>query len=375
MNAAGAPKATVKTMLKRLTTPASQRASTDRLELLRQAIGRSETSQQQTAELWSLIRGFSVAEVKTALESLPKDIHERINYEIASMLYNRWAQLDPEEAASSAMKEENYYLQHTIINSVLTAWSQTDPESAIRWGRDCGSETANHLIMMIAAKQWVEHDPTTAISRALAEFPKAIPSIISILPNKLSATSEARLKMFEILAEHAPEDIPWTQLAGFAQRLSGLSSSTVDEIMAEMTEANCSDALVQKYKSAFDYYVGRYKQPEPQDPAEMVESATTDQARTSAYQMWAVRSPEEAIRWAESRADSEVISKTVGLVTEELLQSAWSPSNGTYPQESKSLLTQFAAWQRIDEQTASAWLETMPSDIQKFVTSSPDPPQ
>ncbi len=185
MDAAGAPQATVRTIVKRLITPAAKRANTDRLENLRQTIGRKHPSGHEAAPLWAVVRGFSVEEVKTALEALPKETSRPVNDVIADMLCYRWAQLEPEAAAAAALASGDGS-RRFVFYTILSAWSQREPEAAIRWGRASGHPMARGAAMQVAARQGATDDPATALSRAKAEFPDAMPYVLRVLEDKLS---------------------------------------------------------------------------------------------------------------------------------------------------------------------------------------------
>lgn len=366
-DAAGKPKTTVRSVVKRLMTPADERAGVDRLEELRQAIGRSYPSRQESAALWAVVRAFSVEEVKAALEVLPKESDRRVNGEIASMLVYRWAQLEPEAAAAATLAagDESRRFDFHII---LGAWSQRDHDAAIRWGRECGTDRARYAAMQVAAAKWVSDDPATALSRARAEFPEARHNVIRSLLDKLSATPESRQQLFSLLLkEEDPKDDP-----EFFQRLApyfGRSDPAGLEAMAgEMAAAGASEEQIQQFCDGIPRVYGSDHFRELLEKSD-VDSNLTAERRRGAYGTWSRLQLESALQWAESKGEADLIAHAVSSAADQLLETDWSPGRVTHTPWATAVRQQFPAWQRIDATAAEAWLATMPGDIRKLVAT------
>lgn len=366
-DAAGKPKTTVRSVVKRLMTPAAERAGVDRLEELRQAIGRSYPSRQESAALWAVVRAFSVEEVKAALEALPKESDRRVNGEIASMLVYRWAQLEPEAAAAATLAagDESRRFDFHII---LGAWSQRDPDAAIRWGRECGNDMARYAAMQVAAAKWVSDDPATALSRARAEFPEARHHVFRSLLDKFSATPESRQQLFSLLwKEVDPKKDP-----EFFQRLApyfGPSDPAgLEAIAGEMAAAGASQEQIQQFRDGIPRGYGPDHFRELLEKSD-VDSNLTAERRRGAYGTWSRLQPESALQWAESKGEAGLVAHAVGSAAEQLLETDWTPGRVTHTPWATAVRQQFPVWQRIDATAAEAWLATMPGDIRKLVAT------
>lgn len=364
-DAAGAPEISVQRMVKRLVTPAAKRAGTDRLEELRQAIGRKFPSSRETAALWSVVRGFSVEEVKMALGTLPKESDLRVNGEIASMLYYRWAQLDPETAAAAALASRE--IGYLSFSAVVAAWSQVDPEAAIRWGRDSGSDLARNSVRWLAARKWLNDDPATAVSRARAEFPEAVPNVLRHLVTMLTDGPESRPQVLAILAEEIPEEERSRYLSSLAYRTGPLDPARVEEIAGDMAAAGWSDHSIQEFHEVLQRFFPVQGTP---PVLERADPGTGREDRESAYRRWVIARPEEALAWAESRGEPGLISQAVNEFADNLLASNWSPGREGHGRTVDLVRNQFAVWQRLDAPAAETWLATMPADLRNQVTTA-----
>lgn len=359
-DAAGAPAINVKKVVKRLVTSAAERAGTDRLEELRQGIGRKVPSRREEDALWSAIRGFSVDEVEVALESLPKEMNREVNIRIATMLYYRWAQLDPQAAAAAAEGDTNYY-----FGAVIAAWSRSDPMATIRWGRNSGSKNIRSHIGNFTAWKWVAEDPFKAVSRARAEFPEAVPAVLRQLVGKLPDSPESRTQILKILADEIPEEERLWYFSSYAFRSGVLDSSRVDEIATDMSAAGWSESSIREFHEKFQRTVPAKGIPP------ILERASPEvgrEDRESVYQNWVVNRPDDAIQWAESRGEADLISHSVKELADLVLASAWSPGRETHWPVPNSVRRQFTAWQRMDAPAAAAWLTTLPTDFRNHFT-------
>ncbi len=349
-------------MVKRLVTPAAKRAGTDRLEELRQAIGRNFPSRRETAALWSVVRGFSVEEVKVALDALPAEAGRTVNGEIAGMLYYRWAQLDPEAAATAAAARGNDAYQE--VSAVISAWSQSDLDAAIRWAKDSGSYLARNSVVWPAARRWVAEDPATAVSRARAELPESVSIVLRELFAALPAKPDSRPEILAILRDEIPEDSRERYFNSFTMQAYSLGYAQMDDIAADMADAGWPEESVLKFREA-------NKRFQPMEwPPPVLDSPrpeTRPEDREAAYRRWAVNQPEQAIEWSEARGESGLVSRTVEVFADNLLASNWSPGRDDNGRTLDAVRKQFAVWQRLDAAAAGAWLAAMPGELRNQV--------
>ncbi|MCW1884626.1 hypothetical protein OKA04_07765 [Luteolibacter flavescens] len=373
MSAAGAPQRSVGMMVKRLVTPAAKLAGVDRLEELRQSVGRQYPTSAEISGLWSVVRGFSLEEVKSALDSLPEpgSPGQLVNEVIADMLHYRWAQLDPQAAAVAAVNAASAHSERRFLPyAVLAAWAQSDPDAAIRWARESGDPYAKNAAMNLAAMQWVAADPATALSRARSGYPEAARGVTRSLIDKLSTTPESRQQLFTILTPEDLGDLEPEVLSRLALELGRIEPGRMEELVAELSQAGWTEERIQKVREGSQRYGYSYEEPET-DIAN-TGSGKTDGARRLKYPSWVLDHPQQALEWAESRGDAEIVSSTVESLSGRLLQSSWSPGQDQQRQWVTSIRKQYTVWERMDGEAARTWLEDMPADMKKIINAPQD---
>ncbi len=364
---AGARKSTVRTMVKRLTTPADQRAGLDRLEALRLAIGPGYPSRREVAEMWSIIRAFSADEVHAALEGFPEAGGSHGSQTLLNMLHYRWAQLEPEAAAQAALQAGDK-VDYSRFMAILSVWAERDPDAAVAWARQSGSSYAeNHLATRFQAKRWVAEDPATALDRARAEFPKAVPNVCSELVAKLSGSPESRKQLYAVFGdgktfiEGAWAGLEQHVMQQLASKLAWPGAPTQEVILAEMAEAGFPKMMVDAYRNSRQPLAFR-------EPREQLENPTvTEQGRELLYGRWALNEPDKALAWAEARGDAGLVASAVAQQAGQLLETAWSPGREEQSPWGASLQKQYTVWHRMDPQAADTWLAAMPGDVKKLV--------
>ena len=358
---AGARKTTVRTMVKRLTTPADQRAGLDRLEALRLAIGPGYPSRREVAEMWAIIRAFSADEVHAALEAFPEAGGSHGSQTLLNMLHYRWAQLEPEAAAQAAFQAGDK-VDYSRFMAILGVWAERDPDAAVAWARQSGSSYAeNHFATRFQAKRWVAEDPATALDRARAEFPMALPNVCSELVAKLSGSPESRKQLYALLADGTSGGPEHQAMQQFARKLGWPGAPTQEVILAEMAEAGFPAMLVDAYRHSSMPVAFREPKEQLEDPA------VTGQGRQYVYGRWAQSEPDKALAWAEARGDAGLLAAAVAQQADQLLETAWSPGREEQSPWGASLQKQFTVWKRMDPQAADTWLAAMPGDVKKLV--------
>jgi hypothetical protein len=358
---AGARKSTVRTMVKRLSTPADQRAGLDRLEALRLAIGPGYPSRREVAEMWAIIRAFSADEVHAALEAFPEAGGSHGSQTLLNMLHYRWAQLEPEAAAQAALQAGDK-VDYSRFMAILGVWAQRDPDAAVAWARQSGSTYAEyHFATAFQAKRWVAENPDTALVRARAEFPMAVPNVCSELVAKLSGSPESRKQLYALLADGTSGGPEHQAMQQLARRFGWPGAPTQEVILAEMAEAAFPAMLVDAYRHSSMPVAFREPKEQLEDPA------VTGQGRHHVYGRWAQNEPDKALAWAEARGDAGLLAAAVAQQADQLLETAWSPGREGQSPWGASLQKQFTVWQRMDPQAADTWLAAMPGDLKKLV--------
>jgi len=82
------------------------------------------------------------ADIKTALELIAKEGNGRFRVTEQSMLLQKWASIDPKEAAAFASTQRDFG-RLTGMNAVLRTWLKSNPEEAIAWAEANGVQSQN----------------------------------------------------------------------------------------------------------------------------------------------------------------------------------------------------------------------------------------
>lgn len=373
---AGAPKTTVRKMMKRLVTPAAERAGLDRLEELRQSIGRKIPTRQEAAALWEAVKGISAEEVKSVLEGLPQGTGLTVNEALVSMLYYRWAQLEPEAAASAAVAAfpGGRNGGELIFYTIFSAWARRDADAAIRWGRDSNNDRAQDAATSLAASRWISDDPTTAVSRARTELAGAEDDIFRFLATKFSGSPEARRQFFALLAKDATPQQAQGLLRSLASTVNMNNAEGAAKLADEMTAAgNLPEEWIETFRKGSIYDRGPKTSIEWLEQPRGTKYTLNKEGRESIYRRWVFNESKEAEAWALKNGDNELVASTVGFVADGLLQGDWSPGRESSSAWRDTFQKQFDVWRRMDPTAADAWLATMPGDIRKLVAQTATP--
>jgi hypothetical protein len=113
---------------------------TDKMEQLHVLLERPFNSRTST-ETWDIISGLSVAQIRQALDLIPKDKATDAAENMARALYFRWAQMDPSEALAAAALEgkkegaDRSPNKKQALSSAYAAWFKRDPDAAILYAQ------------------------------------------------------------------------------------------------------------------------------------------------------------------------------------------------------------------------------------------------
>jgi hypothetical protein len=371
MDAAGSKPVTIQSVVRRVMAPKSRTGQIDKLNELRHAAGRTHPTPREIAEFWEIIRAFSIEDVKAYLAEIPPPPSHPVNHLLLQMLFYRWAQTDPEAAAMEAMQSAYDQGSYAIL-SVVTAWTARDPEGALRWaagpdGRGMG------FFADSAGRMLVVHDPEHALELAAKEFPWALSSVLDALARRAAGeTVESGAKLIsQVAALYGP--------AGLDDYLSQLVSSVArtDQEKAGLLidaaeKAGASERMIQVLRIRSTHQEEPWDFNQAMDASFGTGSRMSEETQHSIYLSWVERDTNKVVAWATEAGRSDLLAEGVKKQSVALLRSAWHPaigsSGGHY---SKSVLTQYAAWQKLDAPAAEAWLQTMPMDIRTHLSTDP----
>ena len=371
MDAAGKPATTFRSVVRHVMAPKSRTEMIDRLNALRHTAGRSQPTPQEVKQCWEIIRGFTVEDVQAYLAEIPDGLKRPVNHVLISMLFYRWAQMDP-EAAMNAATQPPYAENRETLYMVAVPWMQRDVEGAMRWAKASNSDYAKSVIGNDVGRMMVMQDPETALARAKAEFPDAVNSVLLTLTDKLRGNKESRRKLFELLG--SIED-PRMQRRCLNQLTWSYVEGDRDEAMAAVAELEESGLLAEQaenFRKEVSFYAMRDR---PQERLEwMMRPESNAQAETqlNAYSNWAASNPAEAIEWAKKNDKIDFLGETVKRMTYAQIRAGWQPTDDSRQHWEDTTHRQFNAWQAHQPEAAGVWLQTLPGDFREIFTSTSD---
>lgn len=375
MDGAGKPRNPVREVVRRMTTPAHEREGREELEELRQAIGGKRLSARETAALWNIVRVLSEREVKELLEDLLTANQERpVNDLLAQMLCYRWGELVP-DLAMERLAEGDQEFSYRLQDCVLAAWADTDPDAMRRWASLAEDSRIKRTVGTLSAREWCRIDAGSALAKARAEFPEAVPAVLSELANRSGKDESARKAFLTALADD--EDLLDGRGAWLAHlsRSPGLDAGEVENLASELAAVGADEGKIAYFRDSWARY-GKYIEGQRGDlsfeaePLDEVAANGSAEEKAAYYRSSAMEWPDAAIAWAESRGDGELISGLARSQTDRFLRGGWMPDPDHAFPEQTSLLKHFAAWQRKDPQAVGEWLNTLPSDMATFLQTS-----
>lgn len=369
MDAAGKPATTFRSVVRHVMAPKSRTEMIDRLNALRHTAGRSQPTPREIQQCWEIIRGFTVEDVQAYLAEIPDGLKRPVNHVLLSMLFYRWAQMDP-EAAMAAATQPPYAEKREMLYQVVVPWLQRDMEGAMRWAKTKGSNNAKSVIGNDVGRLLVMQDPQTALARAKAEFPEAVNSVLLTLTEQMGGKKESRRKLFELLAGL---DDPRMTRRCLSQLTWSFNEGDANEALAavaDLEESGLFPDQVETFRRETTFYAMRDR---PQERLELLmrpESKAQADTQLSAYSNWAASHPAEAIEWATKNGKVDFIAETVKQMTYGQIRADWQPTEDSRERWENTTHRQFNSWREHQPEAADAWLQTLPGDIRELFTAT-----
>lgn len=371
MDAAGSKPVTIQSVVRRAMAPKSRTGPIDKLNQLRHIAGRTRPTPREIAEFWEIIRAFSIEDVKAYLAEIPPPPSHPVNHLLVEMLFYRWTQMDPEAAATEAMQSAYDQGSYAIL-SVVTAWTARDPEGALRWaagpdGRGMG------FFADRAGRMLVAHNPEHALELAAKEFPWALDSVLDALARRAAGeTAESGAKLIsQVAALYGPAG-----LDDYLSQLVFIVAQKDPEKAGLLLDAAGKAGIPEKETQLLRARLAHQEKPwdfnEAMDAMFGAGSKISEQDQLSYYSNRSVNDTDKVVAWASQAGRSDLIAEGVKKQSIALLRSAWHPATGSSGGHySKSVLTQYDAWRKMDAPAAEAWLQTMPMDIRTHLSTDP----
>jgi len=370
MDAAGKPATTIRSVVRHVMAPKSRKESFDRLHRLRHTSGRSQPTPREMQQCWDIVRGFTVEDVQAYLAEIPDGLRRPVNGALVTMLFYRWAQLDP-EAAMNAARQPPYAEDRETHYAVAVAWVDRDIDGAMRWAMNGGSGFAKDIIENSVGQVWATQDPENALARAKAGSPGAVKGVLATLTEHLHGSKESRRKLFETLASLEDSGMKRRCLSQLVWCFEGKG----EEARAAVAELEESGLLPDQLDAFRRDVVNYTMQGRPQERLEWVmnpESNADAGMQLNAYATWTWHEPDQAMKWAEEHGKIDFIGEIVKRQSFEQIRSGWQPGDKTRITWEEGLRHQISTWQKHQPEAADAWLQSLPADIRSHLTASHD---
>ncbi|MEK7951571.1 hypothetical protein [Luteolibacter soli] len=367
MDAAGKPATTIRSVVRRVMAPKSRTESIDKLNALRHVAGRSEPTPREMQQCWEIIRGFTVEDVQAYLAEIPDGLNRPANSALVSMLFYRWAQMDPEGAMSAGMQPP-YATSRTMPYMVVVPWVERDMEGAMRWAKANGSDSEKMIIGNEVGRMLAKQDPENALARAKAEFPEAVNAVLlelTELTEQMSGSKESRQKLFGILAGLDDPQIKRRCLYELRWSYDEGDQEQALAAVKEMEESGLFPEQVEIFRREVSYQVMREKPQERMEWMMSAESKASTDAQVGAYTNWVQSKPEEAIAWAAEHDKIDFLAETVKKMTYSQIRAGWVPTDDSRGRWENTTHRQFNAWREHQPEAAEAWLGTLPTEMQE----------
>jgi len=374
MDAAGRPSTTLRSVVRHVLAPKSRTDSLARLNALRHSAGRSLPTPREVRESWEIIRAFTVDDIQAALAEIPDGLRRPANQVLVSMLFYRWAQMDP-QAAMTAARQPPYSEVRDTPYIILLPWIQSDPDGLIRWVKSSQDDLLRNMAAHNIAQHWVATDPDHALARAKAEFPEAEHSVVLTLTRHLSGTKESRQKLFQMLASTGDTRLQQRCLSQLRWCFQDQDPAVALAVADEVAASGLVPDRAEPFRKELTHIA---MQERPQERLEWLmkpESQSDPDSRQNAYTSWAAEHPAEAIAWIQQNDQVDFLADTVKRITYHQLRAGWHPGDAARDGRwENSTHRQFLAWRAQQPAAAQEWLQTLPADIREAFTAAPNIP-
>ncbi|RYD34371.1 MAG: hypothetical protein EOP87_09345 [Verrucomicrobiaceae bacterium] len=207
-------------------------------------------------------------------------------------------------------------------------------------------------------------DPVTALDRAEKEYPAAVGSVLRTMAGDMGATAESR-KAFISLHTKYGGSRDWDRA------MDALGSVAADKdpenLLATVKGTGMPPQKSLQYRNQAISSLMR------QNPEKVMAwmldptSGVSAEKLGSVYGEWATQHSKEATDWAVRNGKPELIAEGVKSYALSMLR--YGSLFGTDDGWSRDLPERFGAWNSVEPAAAETWLNTMPSDIRKFLNA------
>jgi len=317
-------------------------------------------------ESWAIIRGFTVSQIKEALEDVRPNGMTSAEIEQVKMLFYRWAQIDPVAALEAAAAPPHE--SHSAAIAALAAWMKDDPDAAFHWAEAQPQRHLYHHGMM--AKHLASGDRRRALESAASYEEEMSRHVITELARRVGGSAEDRAEFLDLIANHDPGLLAAAKEALVSSRSEHEPEAALDEIAGAISDPVAADQARGQILISWSH----------EDPAEALAwmkvnpNPLSIRARVRIYGQWTMRAPEAALEGFASLAEEPGFGEAAlnQLLVEHLrskpLEDAGQPPNF----RGRQLHPWFQAWNAANPGSAAAWMDSLDHSLRLGFQPQPE---
>jgi hypothetical protein len=321
-------------------------------------------------EAWNHVKGLSLAQVKEALATSGENAAANGWGNLATLLFHRWGELDPEEAMRHVRQLGEAEAQN-FGPAILVAWMKNDPEAAYRWSLGDRKFAESIGFDFMLPSTLMSESAASAMEKAKLLGDGISSSVAMKLAQAMSGDAKSRAEFLSAIS--SLDKKPRQDAIGTMIRV--WSSQAPDELLKEWNDLPIDG---EQQKPLLNDVLKLWGKREPAKAVEWMtahpEMADLGQVQ-GVYKTWLENDAATAERWLLGRSDpgafaadiakqmhSESLNDTMGL--------NWSGLSQEEIQHNRQ--THYRIWAQAKPDEAARWLESIGPEAAKTFTGKTD---
>ncbi len=324
-------------------------------------------------EAWNHVKGLSLAQVKAALATTDEKAAFANWDNLATLLFHRWGELDPEEALRHVRQLGEAEAQN-FGPAILAAWIKNDPEGAYRWSVGDRKFAESIQFNRMLPSTLMSESAASAMAKAKLLGDDISLSVAMKLAQAMSGDAESRAEFLSAIS--SLDQKPRQDAIGTMIRV--WSSQAPDELLKGWNELPIDG---EQQKPLLNDVLKLWGKREPAKAVEWMtahpEMADLGQVQ-GVYKTWLENDAATAERWLLGLSDagafaadiakqmhSESLNNTMGL--------NWSGLSQEETQNNRQ--THYRIWAQAKPEEAALWLKSIGPEAAKSFTGKTDAKQ
>jgi hypothetical protein len=303
---------------------------------------------------WEKIRSLTLPEVKEAMELIVATKGKAPTDTLKSMLYARWAELDPEEAMVAVAANSGEIDFSAPGRFALWTWLQRDTAAARDWANK-NPELAKQLSVHAMLSDLLANEtPEAAMEKAALLGKEVLQCTLTDLSTKMAMDEESHAEFMDLL-EKFPADQRQKMLEHFA--LTWCASDPAKGL-AGLKDLIPDEGARNKLR---DRTLDRWGRSQPAETLAWMDSHPQDAAigkQAFVWRGWVEKRPGDALAWLESHGEDVVLAETI--VRHLQSHGANDPFSraASAQRQAEGLRRSYQVWSRAKPEEAAKWLAT-----------------